>query len=94
MGLSLNCQKTIVLVSCYDSQFSKWNSNNKWWTVPYSENFLTKIKALAKTRNFNVLYEEEAQHETRTKISPFDIPNYKFCSPEYEQKLNELRYRK
>jgi site-specific recombinase XerD len=73
--------------------FSKWNAQNKWWTIPYSEKFLADIRTLANRLNLNCIYEEEEiTIERRNRISPFDIPNYRTCPEEYILKLKELRY--
>ncbi|OFY88047.1 MAG: recombinase XerD [Bacteroidetes bacterium RIFOXYA2_FULL_33_7] len=72
--------------------FNKWDVNNSWWTIPYSEIFLNKITEFAKNLNFNVKFEEEIDTNKSSKISFFDIPNYKYCPQEYTDKLIELRY--
>ncbi len=70
-----------------------WNSKNKWWTIPYSEQFLNEIKQKISALNLTLRYEEEEQNNVRTqRITPFDIPNYRYCPDEYLMKLTELRY--
>jgi integrase/recombinase XerD len=70
-----------------------WNSKNKWWTIPYSEQFLNEIKQRIVELNLTLRYEEEEQTISRIqRITPFDIPNYRYCPDEYLMKLTELRY--
>ena len=73
--------------------YSNWNSQNKWWTVPYAVKFLEDIKGVANSQNLHLIYEEEETDNTKTaRISAFDIPNYRSCPIEYILKLKELRY--
>jgi len=73
--------------------FHSWDSVNKWWTVPFSEKFLTEIKVTAKAQNLNVLFEEEPKTEDKApRITAFDVVNYRQCPEEYILKLKELRY--
>jgi site-specific recombinase XerD len=75
--------------------FNHWDTKNKWWTIPYSEKFLSDIKNTAKAQSLDILYEEEQKKEDKVKrISPFDIANYRPCPGEYLLKLKELRYSK
>lgn len=70
-----------------------WNSKNKWWTVPYSEQFLNEIKQRIAELNLILRYEEEVIFNNRVqRLTPFDIPNYRYCPEEYSMKLIELRY--
>ena len=73
--------------------YSVWNKLNKWWTIPFSENFLETIKEKAKGQGLSILYEVEQKGSGITpRISAFDIPNYRPCPGEYTAKLTELRY--
>ncbi|MCX6278644.1 MAG: tyrosine-type recombinase/integrase [Bacteroidetes bacterium] len=76
--------------------FNSWDSNNKWWSIPYSEKFLNEIKTKALAQGLEIVYEEEViRKEDKVKrISRFDIPNYRNCPDEYLRKLQELRYTK
>ncbi len=71
-----------------------WDPKNKWWTVPYSEQFLAEIKQKINELNLTLRYqEEEAKTAERVlKTTPYDIPNYRTCPEEYRMKLIELRY--
>ena len=73
--------------------YSSWNSENKWWSIPFANKFLEEIKAVAESENLNLIYEEEKNIKViKARISPFDIPNYRDCPGEYIFKLKELRY--
>ncbi len=73
--------------------FNKWNTQNKWWSVPYSEKILQELKQVAEDRKLNVIYEEEkSDTDRKPRISAFDIPNYRVCPENYILKLKELRY--
>lgn len=73
--------------------FHRWDSTNKWWSVPYSERYLAEIKALALTKGIKITYEEESKGEKGIpKVAPDKIPNYRHCPDEMRQKLNEMLY--
>jgi len=72
--------------------FHHWNTQNKYWTIPYSEQILKEIQDKIKELNLEFLYEEEEKKEGARKITPYDTSNYKECPTEYIEKLNELRY--
>jgi site-specific recombinase XerD len=73
--------------------YCNWNSQNKWWSVPYAGKFLQEIKVLAQEQNLRFIYEEEENvTNKKSRISAFDIPNYRSCPEEYILKLKELRY--
>lgn len=72
--------------------YNKWDSKNKWWTVPYSEQFLEEIKTKMKEFGMAMKFEEEMISGVVAKVSPLDIPNYRKCPEEYVHKLEERRY--
>jgi site-specific recombinase XerD len=73
--------------------YSNWNSQNKWWSIPFAGKFLEEIKFLAQEQSLRFLYEEEENATNKkSRISAFDIPNYRSCPEEYILKLKELRY--
>ena len=85
-----NNELTKTIKACYNH---KWDSTNKWWTVPYSEHYLQIIKEKAKEIGWKVSYEDEAKDILRgKKTKKSDIPNYRKCPEEYVLKLRELRY--
>lgn len=73
--------------------FSKWDAENKWWSMPYSEKFLTEIKHKVSVLNLTLRVEDEVHEKSiKPRLSIFDVPNYRTCPPEYVAKLTELRY--
>ena len=73
--------------------FNKWDANNKWWSVPYSEQLLQQICTAAGNAKMNVtIKEEEVFGKQTARITASDIPNYRKCPDEMNQKLIELRY--
>jgi integrase/recombinase XerD len=73
--------------------YSNWDPRNKWWSVPFSDKILEKIRIMANTHNLTVHYEEEAVDPSKKpRITPFDIPNYRTCPEVYTLKMRELRY--
>lgn len=72
--------------------FCKWDAENKWWTIPYADRILNKLKALAESFHLTFVTEEEINSDRQNRISPYDIPNYKDCPDEMMEKLKELRY--
>ncbi len=70
-----------------------WDAKNKWWTVPYSENFLEVLKNKCRELRLEFIYEAEKPKENKVaRITPYDIPNYRPCPEEFLLKLRELRY--
>ena len=92
----------LKIIFTYNKELSKilntipyciWNSKNKWWSIPYTENILLKITTFIKNQGKRLIYEEEnVDNDKAARISPFDIPNYRFCPQEYILTLKELRY--
>lgn len=73
--------------------FYRWDTTNKWWSVPYSEKYLAEIKELAITKGMKVTYEEEPIGDKGTsRVAASEIPNYRCCPDEMLQKLREMRY--
>jgi len=73
--------------------FHQWDSKNKWWTIPYSEQFLEEVKRKIGELGLILIFEEEEKKtEVVAKVSAYDIPNYRKCPEEYVHKLEELRY--
>lgn len=79
--------------ACRSMLYSNWNMQNKCWSMPFVDKFLNEIKILALSENLKITYEEEKQDDSKvSRISQFDISNYKKCPEEYILKLKELRY--
>jgi integrase/recombinase XerD len=72
--------------------YYKWNAENRWWTIPYAEKFIDELKILAQKLQLNYVFEEETSGSKQTRISQYDIPNYRTCPVEFIDKLKELRY--
>jgi len=73
--------------------YACWDSQHKLWSIPFSEKFLLEIKNTGALMCLNIIYEEEAKDKTKiSRVSKFDVPNYKTCPAEYILKLKELRY--
>jgi integrase/recombinase XerD len=73
--------------------YHTWDTKNKWWTIPYSEQFFEEIKNKIIELNMVLQYEEEVNSNERVaRISPYDIPNYRYCPEDFLMKLRELRY--
>jgi site-specific recombinase XerD len=73
--------------------YHSWETKNKSWSIPFAEKYLQEIKKQAALQNLNVIYEEEETDSTRkSKMSPYDIKNFRRCPDNYFNKLRELRY--
>jgi len=73
--------------------YTRWDAKNKWWSAPYSESIKLQIKTEASIQHLDFQYEEEAIDETKaTRITPYDIPNYRTCPDSFIEKLQEMRY--
>jgi site-specific recombinase XerD len=74
--------------------FHVWDKVNKWWTIPYTERFLSEITELAKSQKLTVVCEEEVVNndDKLPRRTPYDVVNYRQCPEEYILKLKELRY--
>jgi integrase/recombinase XerD len=72
--------------------YSRWNAENRWWTIPFAEKFIQELQNLAQKLNLNFVFEEENQTQKQSRISQYDIPNYRTCPEEFIAKLKELRY--
>ena len=72
--------------------FHHWDSKNKWWTIPYSEQFEEEIKRKIEELGLTYSYEQEGKNEGVPKASPLSFSNYKKCPADYVNKLKERRY--
>ncbi|MFT4857871.1 MAG: integrase/recombinase XerD [Planctomycetota bacterium] len=72
--------------------YHHWDSKNKWWTIPYSEQFEEEIKRKVEELGLTYSYEQEGKNEGVPKASPLSFSNYKKCPAEYVNKLEERRY--
>jgi site-specific recombinase XerD len=75
--------------------YNRWDSVNKWWTIPYSVQLMENIAEVCKSQGLTVTIEEEAAVTSSVKrISRYDIPNYRDVPVSFSEKLTELRYSK
>jgi integrase/recombinase XerD len=73
--------------------YTRWDAKNKWWSTPYSESIILQIKTEASIQQLDFQYEEEAVDESKaSRITPYDIPNYRSCPDNFIEKLQEMRY--
>jgi site-specific recombinase XerD len=73
--------------------YSQWNAHNKWWTIPAAPAIIAKVEEVAHSQQLEVVHEQEQPPaERKSRITPFDIPNYRNCPDTYIFKLKELRY--
>ncbi len=73
--------------------YASWDSKNKWWSVPYTEQFLEEIKHEIENLKLTFIYEEQTDITNKVaRVSAFDLPNYRNCPVEYNLKLVEMRY--
>jgi len=88
-GFNKELTKAIKTIPYYS-----WDQKYKNWSIPFAENFLNEIKTLGITLGLNIIYEEEEANggTKKSRVSRFDILEYKPCPDEYTLKLKELRY--
>ncbi|MCH6232618.1 tyrosine-type recombinase/integrase [Cognataquiflexum rubidum] len=87
-GYNATLTKTIKSIPYY-----QWDLKNKWWTIPYSDQFLEEVKRKIGDLGLVMVFEEEEKNtEVVAKVSHYDIPNYRKCPEEYIHKLEERRY--
>ena len=73
--------------------YTRWDTKNKWWSVPFSEAIKLQIKTAAINQHLDFQYEEEATDENKaSRVTPYDIPNYRSCPDNFIEKLQEMRY--
>ena len=72
--------------------YHNWNAENRWWTIPFADKFVNELKQLAEINQLNFIFEEENVGSKQSRISKYDIPNYRYCPDEFMEKLKELRY--
>jgi len=73
--------------------YHKWDIKNKWWTIPFSLNFVQQLSEVSSSEQLILIMEEEPAGEAGVKrISELDVPNYRRAPDAYSQKLTELMY--
>jgi site-specific recombinase XerD len=73
--------------------YHRWDTKNKWWTIPYSAQFEDEIKNFCKQNQLQFNLENEVSAEEGIpRLHATQVINYKRCPEEYLNKLAELRY--
>lgn len=72
--------------------YHHWDSKNKWWTIPYSEQFEGELKSKIVELGLRWKFEEEEKSGVIPKVSPKLFDTYKRCPEAYIHKLEERRY--
>lgn len=75
--------------------YHSWDSKNKWWSIPYSEQFLEQIQSQILELGLKYRFLEEERTEASQKIkrvSAYRIANFKTAPDEFVLKIKELRY--
>lgn len=73
--------------------YYQWDSHNKWWSIPFHENYLEQLKTLVERLGWIFAFEEETAGQNRVKrLTAFDVPDYRRCPETFILKLKELRY--
>jgi len=83
---------TELIKSIKTIPYHHWDSKNKWWTIPYSEQFEEEIKKRTEALGLTYRYEQEGKKEGIPRANPLSFSNYKKCPAEYVNKLEERRY--
>lgn len=84
-------QDLIKLIKTF--AYHSWDAHNKWWTIPYSDKYLSQLQEFAAQTGLKISYEEVKTVGGGIKRqSAFDIPNYRECPAEMVLKMKELRY--
>lgn len=70
-----------------------WNKKEKYWTLPYSENYEKELKEFVTGNGYKWIYEIEQNenYKERRKSGKGEL-GFRACPEEYLSKLRELRY--
>jgi site-specific recombinase XerD len=72
--------------------YNRWDTKNKWWTIPFSDEFIAKLNSVCEAQQLKVIFEEEPVGISGVKrISPYDVPNYRRAPESYVNKHIEVR---
>jgi site-specific recombinase XerD len=75
--------------------YHSWDSKNKWWSIPYSEQFKKQLEVAISAfgLKFRHIEEEKTIESLRVKrVSADQLVNYKIAPEEFILKIKELRY--
>lgn len=87
-GYQADLMKTIK-----ELPFCKWDSKNKWWTLPYSDKIIDQLTKAASLVNLTIRYQENTETSNRVPRKTAESTlNYRPCPENYLLKMKELRY--
>lgn len=72
--------------------YHHWDSKNKWWTIPYSEQFEGELKSKIVELGLRWKFEQEEKSGVMPKASTKPFDTHKKCPEAYVHKLEERRY--
>lgn len=73
--------------------YLKWNSKEKYWSIPYSEKYLSEMKLFIEEIKYKWNYEIENDPGFKAKrIVDRGAKDFRKCPDEYINKLKEMRY--
>lgn len=88
------CPKNEAMMALFKTlPFCTWHQNNRYWTMPHSDQIVEKVQGTALSNGFRVEIESpDPKSKIKAKRPKAEIPNYRTCPPEMTEKLSELRY--
>lgn len=55
--------------------YSRWDARNRWWTVPYSDKIINRLKDIALELGLQFRLEQEEQPDKgKPRLNPYDVP--------------------
>lgn len=70
-----------------------WDADNRWWTLPHTENILSRLSEFCEETGWAYRYMESLRELNRKpRKNPSEIPNYRQVPELYLEKLQVLRY--
>ncbi|MFT4858070.1 MAG: integrase/recombinase XerD [Algoriphagus sp.] len=73
--------------------YHHWDAKNKWWTIPYSEQFEGEMEKFCSSNGLKLLKEEEApKRDWISRLSSKNGIHYKSRPIAYKDTLTDLRY--
>lgn len=81
-----------LILAIKKTPFAQWNDTGHYWSIPYSEKYLSDIKRISEEFSLEFIYLIENKPKIKPRTSRHDIENFRECPPEYINKLTEMRY--
>jgi len=76
-----------------DFPYHKWNKNEKCWTIPYAEHYLTELQKFAEENKIKLIIESDTRANNPIKrLSQRGDVGYRNCPEEYILKIREIQY--